>query len=78
MYIFIFNFKEVVRIFFIFNDINFYLNGFLKNMNQTNILYTKFLLLFKSLNDKRKYIFKKYVYTINHKRIAINYFFFSM
>ena len=29
-------------------------------------------------NDYRKYIFKKYVYTINHKRIAINYFFFSM
>jgi heme/copper-type cytochrome/quinol oxidase subunit 1 len=29
-------------------------------------------------NDYRKYVFKKYVYTINHKRIAINYFFFSM
>merc|ERR1711976_792196 len=29
-------------------------------------------------NDRRKYILKKYVYTINHKRIAINYFFFSM
>jgi len=29
-------------------------------------------------NDYRKYIMKKYVYTINHKRIAINYFFFSM
>ena len=30
------------------------------------------------LNNLRKYILKKYVYTINHKRIAINYFFFSM
>jgi cytochrome c oxidase subunit I len=30
------------------------------------------------INDYRKYVFKKYVYTINHKRIAINYFFFSM
>ena len=29
-------------------------------------------------NDYRKYILKKYIYTINHKRIAINYFFFSM
>jgi len=29
-------------------------------------------------NDRRKYILKKYVYTINHKRIAINYFFFSI
>lgn len=26
----------------------------------------------------RKFFFKKYVYTINHKRIAINYLFFSM
>ena len=32
----------------------------------------------RNLNDRRKYIFKKYVYTINHKRIAINYLFFSM
>jgi len=30
------------------------------------------------LNDRRKYILKKYVYTINHKRIAINYMFFSL
>jgi len=29
-------------------------------------------------NDFKKYALKKYVYTINHKRIAINYFFFSM
>ena len=30
------------------------------------------------MNDRRKFLLKKYVYTINHKRIAINYFFFSM
>ncbi len=30
------------------------------------------------LNNYRKYVFKKYIYTINHKRIALNYFFFSM
>lgn len=30
------------------------------------------------MNDRRKYLLKKYIYTINHKRIAINYFFFSM
>lgn len=29
------------------------------------------------LNDFRKYLLKKYIYTINHKRIAVNYFFFS-
>jgi heme/copper-type cytochrome/quinol oxidase subunit 1 len=33
---------------------------------------------FTYLNNYRKYIFKKYVYTINHKRIAINYLYFSM
>ena len=30
------------------------------------------------LNDRRKYILKKYVYTINHKRIGLNYLYFSM
>jgi heme/copper-type cytochrome/quinol oxidase subunit 1 len=39
---------------------------------------TRFVNLIKRGNNLRKYIFKKYVYTINHKRIAINYFFFSM
>nr|NP_049605.1 cytochrome c oxidase subunit 1 [Tetrahymena pyriformis]AAD41950.1 cytochrome c oxidase subunit 1 [Tetrahymena pyriformis] len=34
--------------------------------------------LFTYLNDLRKHILKKYVYTINHKRIAINYLYFSM
>jgi hypothetical protein len=29
-------------------------------------------------NDLRKYILKKYVYTINHKRIGLNYLYFSM
>jgi heme/copper-type cytochrome/quinol oxidase subunit 1 len=38
-----------------------------------------FLKKFSSkLNDRRKYILKKYVYTINHKRIALNYLYFSM
>lgn len=32
----------------------------------------------KVFNDRRKYIIKKYIYTINHKRIALNYFYFSM
>jgi heme/copper-type cytochrome/quinol oxidase subunit 1 len=30
------------------------------------------------LNDSRKYLLKKYFYTINHKRIALNYFYFSL
>lgn len=28
--------------------------------------------------DRYRYFFKKHVYTINHKRIALNYFYFSM
>ena len=28
------------------------------------------------LNDRRKFFFKKYAYTINHKRIALNYLYF--
>lgn len=43
--------------------------------------YNIFLNIKKTLartNDLRKYFFKKHIYTINHKRIAINYFFFSM
>lgn len=35
-------------------------------------------IFFNRINDRRKFLLKKYVYTINHKRIAINYFFFSM
>ena len=32
----------------------------------------------KQLFDLNKYLLKKYVYTINHKRIAINYLVFTM
>jgi len=28
--------------------------------------------------DRLRYFFKKHIYTINHKRIALNYFYFSM
>ena len=30
------------------------------------------------INDMRKYVLKKYIYTINHKRIGLNYLYFSM
>lgn len=38
----------------------------------------KIFIVLNFLDNKRKYFLKKYFYTINHKRIAINYFFFSM
>lgn len=48
-----------------------------ESFNKNNIyLFLKIFL--NKFNDRRKFLLKKYVYTINHKRIAINYFFFSM
>ena len=61
-----------------YNDFIFYLNGSLDNVTKPQLLINKLNYLFNSFNDRRKYILKKYVYTINHKRIAINYLFFSM
>jgi hypothetical protein len=58
-------------------DFNYLLSGIsndfmnLKFLKRARLHITRF-------NNLRKYIFKKYIYTINHKRIAINYFFFSM
>ena len=58
-------------------DLNYVVNGFTISLKKFNfrVGLRKYL---TRLNNLRKYIFKKYVYTINHKRIAINYFFFSM
>lgn len=68
----------------IVNNINYLtsdINNYFSALNY-EIKNGYFLLRFKRwatiLNDRRKYILKKYIYTINHKRIAINYLFFSM
>ena len=42
------------------------------------LFYHQFSSFLKLFNDKRKYLLKKYVYTINHKRIALNYMYLSM
>jgi heme/copper-type cytochrome/quinol oxidase subunit 1 len=68
----------MVRVDFYCNDIFFYFNGFVENFKQYSNYYYKLCLIFNRINDKRKYILKKYIYTINHKRIAINYLIFSM
>ena len=62
----------------IFNDTNFYLYGCVENVKKPKLVFDKIKVLLNQFNDRRKYILKKYVYTINHKRIAINYLFFSM
>jgi hypothetical protein len=61
-----------------FFDFFFYFSGFINFLTKPNLFLENFKVLFTQFNDRRKYILKKYVYTINHKRIAINYFYFSM
>lgn len=59
------------------SDLQFLYSGLQKDF--TDFLFLKRLRNnFNRFNDLRKYFFKKYVYTINHKRIALNYFYFSM
>lgn len=58
-------------------DINYILTGLSSDFSNFLIL-NRVKIYFSRLNDLRKYFLKKYVYTINHKRIALNYFYFSM
>ena len=64
-----------VRSFFF--DFLFYTSGFVGFLTKPRLFLDRVLVLLTQLNDRRKYILKKYVYTINHKRIAINYFILS-
>jgi hypothetical protein len=59
-------------------DFLFYFTGVVNFLTKPNLFFENIKVLFTQFNDRRKYILKKYVYTINHKRIAINYFYFSM
>lgn len=45
-----------------------------------NVFYFFFysFYLFQLINDKRRFFLKKYFYTINHKRIALNYLYFCI
>jgi len=59
------------------HDLQFITNGLYYDFS--NFLFLKRIKLYLTrFNDLRKYFLKKYVYTINHKRIALNYFYFSM
>lgn len=62
----------------ILNDFYFYLFNFQVSLKDYKSWKLRFFKYCTQLNDRRKYILKKYVYTINHKRIALNYFYFSM
>ena len=65
-------------IYLFFYDIYTRMFCFSENVFNYNSWKFQFYRYFTQLNDRRKYLLKKYVYTINHKRIAINYFYFSM
>lgn len=75
--IYLLHFSLNLSLNFIKNDFSYYYVGFQK-ITLENLFNLKFINLINLFNDKRKYFLKKYIYTINHKRIAINYFFFSM
>nr|YP_004841742.1 cytochrome c oxidase subunit 1 [Ichthyophthirius multifiliis]AEL89284.1 cytochrome c oxidase subunit 1 [Ichthyophthirius multifiliis] len=63
----------ILDIFFFLRGTNFIINN-IYFIQVKSYIFNKFFFL----NNFRKYILKKYIYTINHKRIAINYFYFSM
>jgi hypothetical protein len=79
----IFNFKivSILNFFFKnfikFSDIQFFFSG-VQNDFTNFLFFERFKIYLNRFNDLRKYMLKKYVYTINHKRIALNYFYFSM
>ena len=62
-------FSEII---YIFRDILYTVNNFILTL-KNNLL--KYVLL---VNSSRRVFLKRYVYTINHKQIAINYLYFSM
>ena len=62
----------------VLNDFYYYFFNFHVNLKDYKNWKMRFFKYATQFNDRRKYILKKYVYTINHKRIAINYFFFSI
>lgn len=71
--IFNFFFKNFIKI----SDIQFFFSG-VQNDFTNFLFFERFKIYLNRFNDLRKYALKKYVYTINHKRIALNYLYFSM
>ena len=79
------NIYNSVKIFFknLYNDLYFFYFCFSKIISskkktQFESIRVELYKYICKLNDLRKYILKKYVYTINHKRIGLNYLYFSM
>ena len=62
---------------YLINDFNHYYFNF-SSLNIQTFWYERIKEVVRQFNDSRKYFLKKYFYTINHKRIALNYFYFSL
>lgn len=62
---------------FLVKDLSYYYYNF-SSINISSHWYDNIKQTIRQLNDSRKYLLKKYFYTINHKRIALNYFYFSL
>lgn len=66
--------NDLTKFYLDFQNVYF---GFYQDFS--NYLFLDRLKLYATrFNDLRKYALKKYCYTINHKRIALNYLYFSM
>jgi len=65
------------QISFLVKDFRYYYFNF-ASLNIPSFWYDRVRESIRQLNDSRKYLLKKYFYTINHKRIALNYFYFSL
>jgi hypothetical protein len=65
--------------FIINNNKNFFKNSFINKAKPKIKPKPKLpnLNLTKKLQDTKLYFLKKYIYTINHKRIALNYLYFT-
>jgi tetratricopeptide (TPR) repeat protein len=56
----------------------FYFNLIAGQLLYEQSAYEKSLVYLQKANDRRKYILKKYVYTINHKKLGLSYFVYAL
>lgn len=69
--------KIMVDINFLYFDLKNLYFGFYQDFSNV-LFWSRLKSYFTRFNDLRKYFLKKHIYTINHKRIALNYLYFSM
>ena len=65
--------------FIIYSDKSYFKNSFINKAKPEIKFKVRLpnLNILKKLQDTKTYFLKKYIYTINHKRIALNYLYFT-